>query len=240
MRLLSARFAETLRGLGEVSSGDSEPPARRSRRLPRERRPGGADEPTCTPGSVPAPVTRWRVATIHLGRTLPHASSGLPGSSGGQPSDASCLTLLRVGFTEPPPSPEVLVVSYTTVSPLPRRRRLSTAPPWRSVLCGTVPRVTPGGCYPPPCPAEPGRSSASPCLQDLDAAARLARPRAQRTPDPARQPTTVKRTRRLATSASSRRTRTCAPRRRSPEHGAVTAGSCSCTSPPPFPFGPSP
>ena len=106
-----------------------------------------------------------RVATIHLGRALPHASSGLPGSSGGQPSNASCLTLLRVGFTEPPPSPEVLVVSYTTVSPLPRcdRRPVrETAPPRRSVLCGTVPRVTPGGRYPPPCPAEPGRSSASP------------------------------------------------------------------------------
>jgi hypothetical protein len=31
--------------------------------------------------------------------------------------------------------------------------------PRRSVLCGTVSRVTPGGCYPPPCSAEPGRSS---------------------------------------------------------------------------------
>lgn len=30
---------------------------------------------------------------------------------------------------------------------------------WRSVLCGTVPRVTPGGCYPPPCSVEPGLSS---------------------------------------------------------------------------------
>ncbi len=33
---------------------------------------------------------------------------------------------------------------------------------WRSVFCGTVPRVTPGGCWPPPCPVEPGRSSAGP------------------------------------------------------------------------------
>lgn len=32
--------------------------------------------------------------------------------------------------------------------------------PRRSVFCGTVPRVTPGGRYPPPCPVEPGRSSA--------------------------------------------------------------------------------
>ena len=29
------------------------------------------------------------------------------------------MTLLRVGFTEPPESPRTLVVSYTTVSPLP-------------------------------------------------------------------------------------------------------------------------
>ncbi|CAN5505621.1 hypothetical protein BH10ACT5_BH10ACT5_00830 [soil metagenome] len=46
------------------------------------------------------------------------------------------------------------VVSYTAVSPLPRPE------PRRSVLCGTVSRITPGGCYPPPCPVEPGRSSA--------------------------------------------------------------------------------
>ena len=30
----------------------------------------------------------------------------------------------------------------------------------RSILCGTVSRVTPGGCYPPSCSVEPGRSSA--------------------------------------------------------------------------------
>ena len=30
----------------------------------------------------------------------------------------------------------------------------------RSALCGTVPRIAPGGCCPPPCPGEPGPSSA--------------------------------------------------------------------------------
>ncbi len=45
------------------------------------------------------------------------------------------------------------VVSYTTLSPLPGPK------PGRSALCGTVSRITPGGCYPPPCPVEPGRSS---------------------------------------------------------------------------------
>ena len=44
-------------------------------------------------------------------------SSGLPGTLGGQPSP--CLALLLVGFTDPPRSPGALVVSYTTVSPLP-------------------------------------------------------------------------------------------------------------------------
>jgi hypothetical protein len=72
------------------------------------------------------------------------------------------LTLLRVGFTKPPQSPAALVVSYTTVSPLPRR----ALPPGRRVgrfaFCGTVPRVTPGRRYRPPCPVEPGPSSPGP------------------------------------------------------------------------------
>lgn len=107
----------------------------------------------------PCAVAPARVAAIHLRRTSPCASSGLPGSSGGQPSNAPCLALLRVGFTEPCRSPGTLVVSYTTVSPLPPHGPEVVR--GRSVLCGTVPRVTPGGCYPPPCPVEPGRSSAS-------------------------------------------------------------------------------
>src|SRR3974390_2918208 len=64
------------------------------------------------------------------------------------------LTLLQVGFTEPPQSPAALVVSYTAVSPLPR-----VPDAGRSVFCGTVPRVTPGRRYRPPCPVEPGPSS---------------------------------------------------------------------------------
>jgi len=87
------------------------------------------------------------------------SSSDLPASSGGPPSNARAdrlltqrvlLALLLVGFTEPPRSPGVLVVSYTTVSPLPALRRGRSR--WRSVFCGTVPRVAPGGRYPPPCP----------------------------------------------------------------------------------------
>src|SRR5215469_4236672 len=65
-------------------------------------------------------------AVIHLGLPLPAASCGLPASIGRAALDRSrreplvpLLTLLRVGFTEPPQSPTALVVSYTAVSPLP-------------------------------------------------------------------------------------------------------------------------
>ena len=65
-------------------------------------------------------------AVIHLGLPLPTASCGLPASIGRAALDRSrreplvpLLTLLRVGFTEPPGSLRALVVSYTTVSPLP-------------------------------------------------------------------------------------------------------------------------
>jgi hypothetical protein len=79
------------------------------------------NEPAYKPDSV-HPAINAGPATIHLGPPLPAASSGLPGSSGGPPSSAPCLALLQVGFTEPPSSPRTLVVSYTTVSPLPRTR----------------------------------------------------------------------------------------------------------------------
>ena len=58
----------------------------------------------------------WTV--IYLGTTLPQPSSGLPGNSASR-LDVSCLTLLRTRFTKPTRSPWPLVVSYTTVSPLP-------------------------------------------------------------------------------------------------------------------------
>jgi hypothetical protein len=57
------------------------------------------------------------VVTIHL--------SGLPGDcplcGGGRATHVPRLTLLRVGFTEPPGSPRALVRSYRTVSPSPVR-----------------------------------------------------------------------------------------------------------------------
>src|SRR6476619_2348226 len=71
------------------------------------------------------PVTRDAATAIHLGRPLLAGSSVLPAHSTGPVSRrprtpiVRCLDLLRVGFTEPLQSPGALVVSYTTVSPLP-------------------------------------------------------------------------------------------------------------------------
>ena len=69
-----------------------------------------------------------RPAVIHLGLPSPAGSSGLPAGIGratlnrlrSAPEAARLLALLQVGFTEPSRSPGMLVVSYTTVSPLPR------------------------------------------------------------------------------------------------------------------------
>src|SRR5450755_4022133 len=77
--------------------------------------------------------------------------------------NASCLTLLRARFTQPARSLGLLVVSYTTVSPLPPCVACRKRTQWRSAFCCTFSRIAPGGCYPPPCSMEPGRSSVTPC-----------------------------------------------------------------------------
>ena len=140
-------------------------------------RRGGAGESACRPGSV-RPLARGgghpsgtAVADSLVRPTREHRA-GRPRSLA-QGTVAPLLTLLRVGFTEPPQSPAALVVSYTTVSPLPPLAR------GRSVFCGTVPRVTPGRRYRPPCPVEPGPSS--PGLHPARPPGRLTR--AQDTPN---------------------------------------------------------
>jgi len=110
---------------------------------------GAMGESVCTPGSVPSvPEYGRRRPSIYACRRR-QALAAYPQTRTGRPRTSAqatpsrrwpFLALLRVGFTEPPRSPGVLVGSYPTVSPLPlppRRQR-------RSVFCGTVPRVTPG------------------------------------------------------------------------------------------------
>ncbi len=120
------------------------------------------------------------VTAISLGPTLPPASSGPPEDSASS-LVVLCLTLLRARFTERIRSPGPLVVSYTTVSPLP------TSPPavcflWHcladcsgwvlptALLCGARTFLgTPGGVTRPShrpvrtsdCTGSPGRECAS-------------------------------------------------------------------------------
>ena len=60
-------------------------------------RPGGANGPACTPGSVRGREAPW--TAIYLGDTLPCRSSGLPGDSASR-VNVPCLTLLRARFTQ--------------------------------------------------------------------------------------------------------------------------------------------
>jgi hypothetical protein len=87
---------------------------------------GAAGELACRPGSVHPLAragghpSRTAVADSLVRSTREHRA-GSPQSLAQEPRHwrGSLLTLLRVGFTEPPGSPQALVVSYTTVSPLP-------------------------------------------------------------------------------------------------------------------------
>src|SRR5690554_7097084 len=55
------------------------------------------------------------------------------------------ISLLRTRFTQPTRSLGPLVVSYSTVSPLPRSSFPKERRPWRSAFCCTFSRVAPGG-----------------------------------------------------------------------------------------------
>src|SRR5438445_8419016 len=77
-----------------------------------EARAGGHPSGTAVAGSLVRSTREHRA-----GRPQPLAQAPRPGRR------AALVTLLRVGFTKPPGSLRALVVSYTTVSPLPRPGR---------------------------------------------------------------------------------------------------------------------
>src|SRR5215467_48222 len=88
---------------------------------------GAAGERACRPGSV-HPLARadghpsGTAVAGSLVRSTREHRAGRPRALAQETRSAerdSLLTLLRVGFTEPPGSLRALVVSYTTVSPLP-------------------------------------------------------------------------------------------------------------------------
>jgi len=73
-------------------------------------------ESACTPDSVEVASRRPGRPSLSAGG-YPTAPAVYPGSASGPLSP--CLTLLRMGFTEPSRSPGTLVRSYRTVAPLP-------------------------------------------------------------------------------------------------------------------------
>ena len=117
---------------------------------------------------------------IHLGQPLPTASSDrtrrLQASNLSPHLDPPCfgesekgmppyLVLHRVGLCRIPESPTgigALLPHRFTLAKEPRTLTSHTVSPWRFVFCGTFLRVTPTGCYPAPCSAEPGLSSPPP------------------------------------------------------------------------------
>ncbi len=111
----------------------------------------GADESTCTPGSVPAEAGGGHPSTTYVAARLQRSTRKL-----GRAALKRFLSDLAPGgvYRAAPVAWGAggLLHHRFTLTADSRRRR--------SAFCGTIPRVTPGGRYPPPCPVEPGRSSA--------------------------------------------------------------------------------
>ena len=116
----------------------------------------------CYAGFCPDdPLFRFSPSTaIYLRCTLPHTSSGLPGSWASSPWHF--LFDLAPGEVYPADpitraAGGLLHHRFTLTASSDREDRVMR----RSAFCCTFSRVAPGGCYPPPCSVEPGRSSAS-------------------------------------------------------------------------------
>ena len=107
-------------------------------------------------------------AVIYLGRRLPAASSGLPGAQTGRAAPWGVRVQLNCTLT--PLAPAWPCSRWGLPGrPGHPRRRWSLTPPFHHhrsdrvapavCFCGPFRRVTPPGCYPAPCPVEPGLSS---------------------------------------------------------------------------------
>jgi hypothetical protein len=95
-----------------------------------------------------------------LGGGCPTPLATYPGARAGSPPTLPYLVLHRVGFAELPRSPEELVRSYRTVSPLPRLQTRQTGSfSGRYTFCCTFLRVTATPRYGAPCPVVFGLSS---------------------------------------------------------------------------------
>lgn len=106
--------------------------------------------------SSPAVAGRG-VAAIHLRTPLPTPPAAYPDTRASSPRTCPVWPCSGWGLPSLPGHPGSW---WSLTPPFHPYLRLVRAPErGRSVLCGTGLRVTPSGRYPPPCSAEPGRSS---------------------------------------------------------------------------------
>ena len=115
---------------------------------------------TDTPGSVPPlPLPeRERRPSIYEYRCR-HPPAAYPDTRAGSPQTCPVWPCSGWGLPSLPGHPGSWWSLTPPFHPYLVRAAFKPARPRRSVLCGTGLRVTPSGRYPPPCPAEPGRSS---------------------------------------------------------------------------------
>ena len=112
---------------------------------------GGAASSGGAPSGPVSRVLSLKTA-IYLGAPSPAPSSGQPGRGPGQPI-ASLFALAAGGVCQAAPSPGrwcALTAPF----------QLFSASAGSLLFCGTFRRVAPPGCWPAPCPAQPGLSSA--------------------------------------------------------------------------------
>ena len=162
---------------------------RRSPTLPKRiSKPWAAGESACRPGSV-HPLARagghpsGTAVAGSLVRSTREHRAGHP-QTFAQEAGASLLTLLRVGFTEPPGSLRALVVSYTTTGHSPtwdnehsRCPRSGDGPSYRREVSSVTMSAAGCGCLASvtPCPAHIESASMSPVVPVIGGAARNGR-----------------------------------------------------------------
>ena len=99
------------------------------------------EEPACKPDSVVDDHRSGTNVAVRLVRPTRRCFDRHADRRNGRAAHASCLALLRTGFTWPQRSPAAPVSSYLTLSPLPRRTE---------AVCSLLhlPRVAPPGNFP--------------------------------------------------------------------------------------------
>jgi len=102
------------------------------------------DQSACKPGSVHRVSPDWQPFLWEGLCRPPRATHPGRGAENG-PQKRPLFGLAPGGVYHAGSVAGPAVGSYPTLSPLPR------IAPGRSALCGTFPRLTPGGRYPPPC-----------------------------------------------------------------------------------------